>query len=91
MLVLVLELLVGRDGNAGGTGTETWAGFCGGGGMLEVMKGEEETGIDARGGDLGLAGRTVAVDDWIEELIRFSISSMSDWEDGWSGIVSLCC
>lgn len=62
-----------------------------GGGRLEGMNGEgvEDTGMDARGGEGargGGAGKTVV---WIEELMRFSISSMSDWEDGWRGIVSL--
>jgi hypothetical protein len=53
------------------------------------MNGDEDTGI--RGGLGGRAGRTVEGLDWMEELIRFSISSMSDWEDAWRGIVSLLC
>lgn len=78
----------GRVGRGGGVGTtagieDDWglggaveAGL--GGGRLEGMKGEEETGIWARGGLGGLAARTVAGD----ALIRFSISSISDWDDG---------
>lgn len=54
----------------------------GGGGRFDCMKGEEETGIEARGGLGGLAGRTVAELDWTLALIRFSISSISDWDDG---------
>lgn len=55
------------------------------------MKGEVETGMVAgRGGLGGRAGRTVDGPDWTLALIRFSISSMSDWEDGWRGMVSLC-
>jgi hypothetical protein len=50
------------------------------------MKGEEETGI--RGGLGGRAGRTVAGPDWRVEWMRFSISSMSDWDVEWRGIVS---
>jgi hypothetical protein len=51
---------------------------------------EETTGMEARGGLGGRAGRTVAGPDWTLALIRFSISSMSDWEDWWRGIVSPC-
>lgn len=55
------------------------------------MKGEgaaeTETGMEARGGLGGLAEGT---DWWTLALMRFSISSMSDWEDGWRGMVSLC-
>lgn len=46
--------------------------------MLEAMNGEEETGIEARGGLGGLAGSTVEGADWTLALMRFSISSMSD-------------
>ena len=52
------------------------------------MNGADETGI--RGGLGGRAGRTVAELDWTLALIRFSISSMSDWDEAWRGIVSLC-
>jgi hypothetical protein len=49
--------------------------------------GEEETGMEARGGEGGRAGRTVAEEG--AAWIRLSISSMSDCADeGWSGIVS---
>lgn len=55
--------------------------------MFDWMNGAEEIGMVAgRGGLGGRAGRTVAG----LALIRFSISSMSDWEDAWRGIVSLC-
>lgn len=61
-----------------------------GGGRLDGMKGEGEAGIDARGGEGGCAaGRTEEGVEWREEWMRFSISSMSDWEVEWSGIVSL--
>lgn len=51
---------------------------------------EEETGIVAgRVGLGGRAGRTVDGPDCTLALIRFSISSISDWEDAWSGTVSL--
>lgn len=43
------------------------------------MKGEEETGMKARGGLGGRAGRTVVGPVWILAVIRFSISSMPDW------------
>lgn len=70
----ILTVVGGGGGGAWGTGL----------GRLEGMKGEEETGIEARGGLGGRAGRTVA------ELafIRFSISSISDCDDGCSGTVS---
>lgn len=44
-------------------------------------EGEDEIGMEARGGLGGRAGRTVAELDWTLAWIRFSISSMSDWED----------
>ena len=50
--------------------------------MLEGMNGEDETGIEARGGLGGLAGRTVAGPDSTLAWMRFSISSMSDWDEG---------
>ena len=53
-------------------------------------EGEDEIGMEARGGLGGRAGRTVAELDWTLAWIRFSISSMSDWEDWWRGMVSLC-
>lgn len=62
-----------------------------GGGRLEGMKEgigegvEEETGMEARGGEEGRAGRTEAG----LELMRFSISSMSDCELACNGTVSL--
>lgn len=61
-----------------------------GGGRLDGMKaagggGAEDTGMEARGGDGGRAGRTGEGLEWM----RFSISSMSDWELGCSGTVSL--
>lgn len=58
--------------------------------MLDWMNEAEDTGIDARGGLEGRAGRTVAGPEWTLSLIRFSISSMSDWDEGCKGIVSLC-
>lgn len=76
---------------AGGTGEGLWwlAVVGGGGGRLEGRKGEEETGI--RGGLGGRAGRTEAWGlDWSVEWIRFSISSMSDWDVEWRGMVSPC-
>lgn len=74
-------------GGGGGAGLAEDGG--GGGGRLDWMKGEdvgvgvgvEETGMEARGGLGGRAGRTVEGADWIEEWIRFSISSMSDWDE----------
>lgn len=50
----------------------------------------EETGIVAGGVGLGSgAGRTVDWPDWTLAWIRFSISSMSDWEEECRGTVSL--
>lgn len=76
---------VGSGGGAGADGTfwlEEVDGGGGGGGRLDCMKGEADTtGIEARGGLGGRAGRTVAGADWTLALMRFSISSMSDWED----------
>lgn len=75
-----------EEGGGGGGGAE-------GGGRCDCMNGEgeeETTGMEARGGLGGRAGRTVAGLDWTLALIRFSISSMSDWEDWWRGIVSPC-
>jgi hypothetical protein len=70
----------------------TDGGFCfaeGGvrGGRLDWMKGEDETGMEAWIGLGGLAGRTMVGPDWMLALIRFLISSISDWEEGWSGTV----
>ena len=84
---------VGRS--VGGTGRGTDGTFClEEGGRLEGMKGEgegeDEIGMEARGGLGGRAGRTVAGPDWTLALIRFSISSMSDWDEGCKGMVSLC-
>lgn len=42
------------------------------------MKGEDETGMEARGGLGGRAGRTEGGAEWTLALMRFSISSMSD-------------
>ena len=50
--------------------------------MLEGMNGDDETGIEALGGLGGLADGTVAGPDWTLSWMRFSISSMSDWDDG---------
>lgn len=58
------------------------------GGKLDGMKGdgEEEMGMEARGGEGGRAGRT---GEWVWEVkMRFSISSMSDWEVWFKGTVS---
>lgn len=74
-------------GGAEGTGGTFWLVGGAGGGSADWMKGEEETGI--RGGLGGRAGRTVAGPAWTLSLMRFSISSMSDWEEGWRGMVSL--
>lgn len=50
------------------------AGF-GGGGRLDGMKGEVETGIEGVLGDCGRgAGRTVDGPSWTLAVIRFSIS-----------------
>lgn len=57
--------------------------------MFDWIKGDEETGMEALGGLGGLAGSTVAGPDWTLACMRFSISSMSDWEEGWRGTVSL--
>lgn len=85
------ELVEGGRGGGVGTDGTFWSEDGGGGGRFDWMNGEEETGIVAgRGGLGGRAGRTVAGPDWTLALIRFSISSMSDWEDGWRGTVSLC-
>ena len=84
---MLLELPTGGGGGGGAAGTDGTFGLDddeesgGGGGMLDWMKGEEETGIEARGGLGGRAGRTVAGPDWTLALIRFSISSISDWDD----------
>lgn len=58
-----------------------------GGGRASGMKGEWFMGMEARGEERGRAERTVVGPPpmWI----RVSISSMSDWEDGWRGMVSL--
>lgn len=87
----LLELLI--TGRGGGTGTEVtlWADDdCGCGGRFDCINGEEETGIDGLVGLGGRAARTVPGPDWTLSLIRFSISSMSDWDDEWSGMVSPC-
>lgn len=85
---------VEEEEEAGGGGGGGAAAGGGGGERLDWMKGEavgvEDTGMEARGGLGGRAGRTVEGTDWIEELMRFSISSMSDCEEEWSGMVSLC-
>lgn len=76
----------GRDFRSGGgrrnrrerDGFWNW-GLAGGGGGFGRKRSEEVvTGMEARGGLGGLAGKTVAGDAWM----RFSILSMSDWEDG---------
>lgn len=79
-----------EEGNGGGAGTVGgfWLVVIGGG--VDCTNGDEDTGIEARGGLGGLAGRTVAGPDWTLALMRFSISSISDWDDGWRGTVSLC-
>lgn len=60
--------------------------MVGGGGMFDWTKGEgagaEETGMEARGGLGGRAGRTEEGPICMEVLMRFSISSMSDCEEG---------
>lgn len=75
-----------EDGGGGGSGTDGtfWLEEGGsGGGRLDCKNGEEETtGIEARGGLGGRAGSTVAGADWTLTWMRFSISSMSDWEEG---------
>lgn len=87
ILLLVIDP---RGGGIGGLGAA--AGVTGaaeikgvglgmeGGGRLEGMNGGggglEETGMEARGGDGGRAGRTEEGYEWM----RFSISSMSDCE-----------
>lgn len=75
---------------AGGTGTGVT--FCAGasGGRLDWTKGEDVTGIEGRIGLGGRAGRTDPGPDWKPPFIMFSISSMSDWDDWYSGTVSLC-
>lgn len=54
--------------------------------MVEGMKGV--IGIEAREGDGGRAGVTEEGPNWTLAVIRFSISSMSDWEVVLSGAVS---
>lgn len=86
--ILPLPLVDPRGGGAGAVGTVgategTEVGLgADGGGRLEGMKegggGAEDTGMEARGGEGGRAGRTDEGFEWI----RFSISSMSDWELG---------
>lgn len=82
---MLLELPTGGGGGgAAGTAGTFWLDdeeTGGGGGMLDWMNGEEDMGMEARGGLGGRAGRTVAWPDWTLALIRFSISSMSDWDD----------
>lgn len=68
----LVEIGAGADGTGLGFGEA-------GGGRLEGMNdggggGLEDTGMEARGGEAERAGRTEAG----YELIRFSISSMSD-------------
>lgn len=53
------------------------------------MKGEVDTGMDGGVGDGGLAGRTVEGPNWTLAVIKFSISSMSDWDDWLRGTLSL--
>lgn len=89
--ILPPPLVDPRGGGAGAAGATEGVGLgADGGGRLEGMKdggggGAEDIGMEARGGDGGRAGRTDEGLEWI----RFSISSMSDWELGWSGTVSL--
>lgn len=80
-------LRLGLEGGGGAAGTK--AGLGGGVGRLEGMNGDVDTGMEARVGDGGRAGRTVEGPNWTLAVIRFSISSMSDWEDWWRGTVSL--
>lgn len=92
----ILPLGPEARGGRGGLGTAEDTGGTSvvlglvGGGRLDGMKvgggfGAEEMGMEARGGDGGRAGRTEV--EW--ELMRFSISSISDWDVECKGIVSL--
>jgi hypothetical protein len=79
------------DVRTGETETEIGMEAAGRGGFVGTgagaNAGEEDTGMEARVGDGGRAGRTVAGDG--AAWMRLSISSMSDCADeGWSGIVS---
>jgi hypothetical protein len=91
----LLELLTAGRGGGTGTCVTFWADDDGwSGGRFDCINGEEEeeedTGIEGLVGLGGRAARTVPGPDWTLSLIRFSISSMSDWDDGWSGTVSPC-
>jgi len=82
---------MGTETDAGTGETETEIGMeaAGRGGFVGTGAGagEEDTGMEARVGDGGRAGSTVAGDG--AAWMRLSISSMSDCADeGWSGIVS---
>ena len=56
---------------------------------MEGMNGEVDIGMEAGVGDGGLAARTVEGPNWTLAVIKFSISSMSDWDDWLRGMVSL--
>lgn len=60
---VMLECCWPLDDGGGGGAAGTEDGLGRGGGRLEGMKGDEETGMEARGGEGGRAGRTV---DWTE-------------------------
>lgn len=78
----------GGSEETGGTTGGTGLGFgCVETGGTGAGRGEEETGIEARGGEGGRAGSTV--EGYGCEFMRFSISSMSDWELECKGMVSL--
>lgn len=87
--LLELPVLTGGGKGAAGTGVGFWLEVRGGGGMLEGIKWEEETGIWTCGGAGSRAGRTVVGPAWTLAWMRFSISSMSDWEEAWRRTVSL--
>ena len=78
---------LGLEGNGGAAGTIV--GLGGGAGRLEGMKGEVDTGMEARVGDGERTGWTVEGPNWTLAVIRFSISSMSDCEDWLRGMVSV--
>ncbi|KAJ0532842.1 hypothetical protein HanIR_Chr09g0401511 [Helianthus annuus] len=58
------EVFTGGTTETAGATDDGFCGCGGGGGRLEWMNGEEETGMEARGGDGGRAAGTVAGEEW---------------------------
>ena len=84
---MATETDAGGAAAGGAWGTKMGTEEVGSGGLEEAGGGEEEMGMEARGGEGGRAGRTVA--EGGASYMRLSISSMSDCaDDALSGIVS---